>query len=238
MLRLRSFLFDLFNHIFTFFYLSIFFIPMLILPKRFCHSLMKTWSVIAYWSLKKIVGLDYKIIGLENLNLTIKQGPVIIACKHQSAWETIAFFSLVENLVVILKKQLMWIPIYGSYLRKMNSIAVDRRQGLKAIKQVISESQKMLAKQHSILIFPEGTRSLYQHPSKYQSGIFSIYNKSNVPVIPVALNSGKFWDRTGKIKKPGTITLKFLPSIQPGLNKEIFMAQLEQTIEDGCLSIG
>jgi 1-acyl-sn-glycerol-3-phosphate acyltransferase len=189
------------------------------------------------FSLKLIVGLDYKILGQEKLDEALKNGPVILACKHQSAWETLIFSTLVKRFVIVLKKQLTQIPGYGSYLVKLNSIVIDRSNGMKSLKSLIAQGKKSIDNNFSILIFPEGRRGAYGQPGNYQSGIGILYQELNVTVVPIALNSGKFWARRSKFKKPGCITLEFLDSIPAGLPRTEFMQILQERIESGCAKL-
>ncbi|MBY0462537.1 MAG: 1-acyl-sn-glycerol-3-phosphate acyltransferase [Alphaproteobacteria bacterium] len=195
------------------------------------------WTKMNLKGLKYIVGLDYKIEGIENLKAATEQGPCIIACKHQSAWETIIFAILSDKFQIVLKRQLMYIPLFGWYLRKLNSIVVDRDAGSQAIKQLVHQSREAIKNDRSILIFPEGTRGKPGEPGVYQPGIAALYRDLNVPVLPVALNSGVFWGRRSPIKKPGVITLRFLKPIPSGLPRSEFTTQLEESIETACKSL-
>ena len=184
-----------------------------------------------------MVGLDYRIIGKEKLNDALKNGPVILACKHQSAWETLIFSVLVDQFVIVLKKQLLMIPGYGNYLIKLNSIVIDRTNGIKSLKSLLQQGKDAIANNRSILIFPEGKRCNYGELTNLQSGISIMYNDLKVPVIPIALNSGKFWARRAKFKKPGCITLEFLDPIAPGLPKNEFMHLLKESIDTACAKL-
>ncbi len=186
------------------------------------------------FALKLIVGLDYKILGKEKLDELLKNGPVILACKHQSAWETLIFSTLVKRFVIVLKKQLMHIPGYGAYLSKLNSIVIDRSNGAKSLKSMLAQGKKAIANNFSILIFPEGPRGQYGERGNYQRGVSIMYKELNVSVVPVALNSGKFWARRSKFKKPGCITMEFLDPIPAGLPRDEFLTLLEDRIEEGC----
>ena len=189
------------------------------------------------FALKLIVGLDYQILGKEKLDEILKSGPVILACKHQSAWETLIFSTLVKRFVIVLKKQLVQIPGYGSYLIKLNSIVIDRSNGMKSLKSLITQGKKSIEDNFSILIFPEGRRGVHGEPGDYQSGISILYQELNVPVVPIALNSGKFWARRSRFKKPGCITMEFLDPIPAGLPRNEFLPLLKERIEEGCAKL-
>lgn len=235
--RFRSFSFDVFFYVFTISLFIILWVPVILLPRWCCVLWYKTWTIIIMHALKFFVGLDYKILSQEKLDKALKSGPVILACKHQSAWETLIFSTLVKRFVIVLKKQLTQIPGYGSYLVKLNSIVIDRSNGMKSLKSLISQGKKSIENNFSILIFPEGRRGVYGEPGEYQSGIGILYQELGIPVIPIALNSGKFWARRSKFKKPGCITLEFLNPIPAGLPKSEFMTLLKESIENGCAKL-
>lgn len=235
--RFRSFCFDLFFYGLTIPFFIFLWIPMIILPRWFCAYWYKTWTYVMMQGLKIIVGLDYRVVGKEKLDNALKNGPVILACKHQSAWETLIFALLVDQFVIVLKKQLVMIPGYGNYLIKLNSIVIDRTNGIKSLKSLLQQGKNAIANNRSILIFPEGKRCNYGESTNLQSGISIIYNDLKVPVVPIALNSGKFWARRAKFKKPGCITLEFLDPIAPGLPKNEFMHLLKESIDTACAKL-
>ena len=190
----------------------------------------KVWAQFGLWMLKKICKIDHQVLGLEKL----PKEPCIIACKHQSMWETVVMHLVFNRPVYAFKKELLKIPFYGWYLTIMSGITVDRKGGASALKSLIKQSKAYLAKGQSIIIFPQGTRtSLGDSSGKYpyQAGIAALYLSCGVKVVPAALNSGKFWPKQIKDKASGRITLEFLDPIEPGLTKQEFMARLENAIE-------
>lgn len=235
--RFRSLIFDVFFYAFTIVLFIILWIPINLLPRRYCVLWYKTWTHIIMFALKLIVGLDYKVVNKHKIDNAIKSGPVIIACKHQSAWETLIFSTLVKSFVIVLKKQLMHIPGYGAYLKKLKSIVIDRSNGIKSLKSLISQGKQAIANDFSILIFPEGRRGVHGERGTYQSGVGVLYKELNVPVVPVALNSGKFWARRSKFKKSGCITIEFLDPIPAGLPRDEFLILLEERIETACAKL-
>jgi len=190
----------------------------------------RLWVRIILALLKSIVGLSYQIEGRENLFA----GACVIACKHQSAWETLVFHTLLKRPAYVLKKELMRIPVFNLYLKRMGMIYINRKAGPQALKNLVEGARSVMAQGRPLVIFPEGTRGVPGVKGIYQGGIGVLYQQLNVPVIPVALNSGMFWGRRSLVKLPGTITLKFLPPIQPGLKREVFMDTLESSIENAC----
>lgn len=179
-----------------------------------------------------ILGITYKVQGLEHIPHSEKG--MILACKHQSVWETIMFSALFEDPAFVLKNSLMRIPFMGLVLKKLEMIPIVRsgRKSLKTFSLMLKKAEKAIAQKRPIVIFPEGTRTLPGAQSTYHTGVYTLYQRLQVPVVPIGLNSGFFWERRKFCKKPGTIFLIFAPPIQPGLKRVDFMKQLKQRIED------
>jgi len=174
-------------------------------------------------------GLKINIVGKNRL-LT---SPVIFAIKHQSTWETLIIYHLLNDPAIVLKQELLWIPFFGWYLQKMGMISLSRsnKARLQDLKKLLTAADTAIAHHRPIVIFPEGTRSKPEQKAIYHSGIASLYRHVGIPVIPVAHNAGLFWPRRGFLKYPGTITLELLDPIQPGLSRQNFMNELENKIE-------
>lgn len=187
----------------------------------------RAWMRGLHLALRWTVGLRYEVRGLEHL----PDRPVIIASKHQSAWETIFFHLVRVDTVVGLKHQLIHVPLFGWYLLIAKNIRIDRGGAAKALRSMIEGAKAAAAQGCSILIFPEGTRTAPGALPDYRPGVAALYRELQVPVVPVALNSGLFWGRQSFLKRPGTITVEFLPAIEPGLERKVFMKVLEERIE-------
>lgn len=203
--------------------LSLIFLPVLILPRGATAWLARLWSRATFFGLKLFAGVDWEIRG------TPPQGPVLVASKHMSMWDTMALYLVLDTPAIVLKRSLLYIPFYGWFLWKATAIAIDRSAGASALRKMSAAAQAVLAEGRPILIFPEGTRKRPHAPPDYKPGVAGLYALLKVPCVPVALNSGVYW--TGFIKKPGTIVLEFLEPIAPGLKREAFMALLESRIE-------
>ncbi|NVJ93746.1 MAG: 1-acyl-sn-glycerol-3-phosphate acyltransferase [Methylocystaceae bacterium] len=186
------------------------------------------WTRYVMWGMRHITGINYELRGLENL----PANGAIIACKHQSAWDTAIFVMLNISTAYILKKELLKIPFYGWYVKRAGHIAVDRNAGASALKNMVKDVKEALARGRNVVIFPEGTRSNPGEPGNYQPGVAAIYTQTKQAVIPVALNSGLYWGRRSFLKNKGTIILEIMPPIEPGLKRKEFMDRLEKTIED------
>lgn len=202
-------------------------LPFLPLPRRWMQNAVSFWTLGMRWGLKLVVGLDYEIRGREHL----PKGAAVFACKHQSAWDTFAFYLFVDDPNYILKEELMRVPIWGWCARKCGAISVDRFGGAGALKQMVRDTQDRMTRGRQVIIFPEGTRTPPGTRRPYQPGIAAIYAGIDQPVVPVAVNSGQFWGRHGFEKLPGVITVEFLPPMPPGLNRRQFMDELENRIE-------
>lgn len=201
--------------------------PLLLAPRRVVVAWARAWIVFVLWWLRLTCGLTHRVVGLENL----PSGPVIIACKHQSTWETLAFTLLFSDIAIVLKRELLFIPIVGWAMARAGNIAVARGDGASALRGLVKQSKAAIADGRSIVIFPEGTRVAPGDRRPYQVGTAALYRQLGVPVVPMALNSGLFWGRRKWIKRPGTITLEVLPPIAPGLRREAFMETLRDRIE-------
>ncbi len=234
---IRSFLFWIFLYLsVAILVLSYFPIAFFVKKKTLADDCAKAWSQTVLFLLRFFLKIDHQILGTHNL----PQTPCIIACKHHSMWETVVFHLLCKHPAYIYKKELAKVPLYGWYVQQMSGVRVDRGGGASALKDLIRQTKFFLHAGHNVIIFPQGTRippnaTTGDYP--YQIGIAALYLACNVPVVPVALNSGNFWRKSLLIKKQGRITLEFMEPIMPGLTKAEFMAQLEERVEKGSAKL-
>ncbi len=191
-------------------------------------ALLAWWAERVLWLLRITVGISVRVTGREHLP---EEGPALIAAKHQSAFDTIVWLALLPRPAYVLKRELLWIPVYGWYARAAGMIAVDRAAGPAAIRHLMRAGEAALAEARQIVIFPEGTRTLPGERRAYQPGVAALYVRSGLKVIPVATDSGRFWGRRAFHKHAGTITVAVLPPIPPGLDRETMLARLEAAIE-------
>jgi 1-acyl-sn-glycerol-3-phosphate acyltransferase len=203
--------------------LSLAFLPVLLLPRRATVWLARLWARWTFWGLKHIAGIGFEIRG------TPPQGPVLVASKHMSMWDTLALYLALYEPAIVLKRELLRIPFYGWFLAKAAAIPIDRGAGARALRNMSEAARRVLAQGRPILIFPEGTRKKPGAAPDYKPGVAGLYGLLDVACVPVALNSGVYW--TGFLKRPGTIVLQFLEPIPPGLKRDVFMTQLQQRIE-------
>ena len=204
--------------------------PLLFGPRRWAMTGLKLHALTSLWWLKVIVGLRMEVRGLENL----PPGPVLIAAKHQSAWDTFALVPLFRDPALIMKAELMRIPFYGWFSRKFGMIPIRRETGPSALREMLRESRERAAYGREIILFPEGTRRSPGAPPDYKSGLALLYDGLKLPCVPLALNSGLFWPRRQLIRYPGTIVVEFLEPIPPGVPRTSFRATLEERIETAC----
>lgn len=209
-------------------FIAFLYLPFLVLPGRWMHHGTRLWVRITFWLLRVTAGLDWQVRGRDHL----PAGPAIFASKHQSAWETLVFYLLFDDPAYVLKRELFWIPFYGWYAKKARSVAVDRGGGARAMRSMIQGAEAAIADGRNIIIFPEGTRAAPGSGRPFHPGAAALYARLGVPLVPVALNSGLFWPRRRFLKRPGRITLEFLPAIEPGLDRKELRARLEGVIQD------
>ena len=212
---------------------TLIFVPLSILlyPLNFAlrFRIVSQWAVFNLFWLRHCCRLDHQIDGLDN----IPEGPAIIMCKHQSAWETLALQFIFPAQVWVLKRELLWIPIYGWGLAAMQPIAIDRGSASRALRQIVEQGCERLAQGLWVVIFPEGTRTAAGSRHKYQPGGGMLASKSAYPVIPVAHNSGYFWPRNSIRKWPGTIHMVIGPAIDSnGKTAKEITRETEQWIEN------
>lgn len=199
----------------------------LLLPADRTRFAFTSWARIDLFLMRVILGQRMVVLGREN----IPPGAALVASKHFAQWETVALVPLLPNGRIILKKELLSIPLYGAYARHYGMIAVDRSAGASALKQLATDSAAVLAEGAQIVIFPEGTRRPVGAPPDYKPGAVFLYERLGVPMVPVALDSGLLWPRRRFVRYPGTITVSFLPPIPPGLDRKTAQRRLVDAIE-------
>jgi 1-acyl-sn-glycerol-3-phosphate acyltransferase len=214
-------------------FMNILFLPGLLVDRKAIVYGQRVWTHGIIVLMRLICNLKVEIRGRENL----PDGAALIASKHQSAFETMVFHWLVNDPAMVLKKELLNIPIYGWYCRKTKMIAVDRKGHASALRAMISQAEEALKDERQIVIFPEGTRSAVDSDLPYQPGVAALYSKLKTPVTPVALNTGIYWPRKQFICRPGTLIVEFLPPIDANLKRRDFMERLKTDIETKTIEL-
>lgn len=202
-------------------------LPTLVMPRRAIIAVARFWGRTNIWLLRVVCDLKVEFTGLEK----IPPGPLIVASKHQSMWETFALLPLFPDPTFIMKRELMWIPFFGWYTWKGGMIAVDRGKGSQALADMTVRARIEIRRGRQLIIFPEGTRRPPGGEPAYKFGVAHLYADIGVPCLPVALNSGLFWPRRSFLRYPGVIRVVLLDPIQPGLDKQAFFARLQNEIE-------
>jgi 1-acyl-sn-glycerol-3-phosphate acyltransferase len=200
-------------------------IPVMI-DDRHVWTALRAWARCTLWGLRWIIGARVSFEGLEH----VPQGGALIAMKHQSMLDTIVPSLFLPRPVYVYKAELGNTPVMGAYLKR-NQIGVDRGGHAKALKSVVRGARDAVAKGGQVLIFPEGTRQPLDAPPDYKPGIAAMYKDLNIPVTPVAVNTGLIWKPKGVMRSAGHVTFKVLPPIPAGLPREEFMRELERVIE-------
>jgi len=204
------------------------------LPFRWRYRVVTVWTRFNLWSLEKTCGLSYRVEGREH----IPGQPVIVMSKHQSAWETLALQLLFEPQVWVLKRELLWIPVFGWGLAMMRPIAIDRKSGRQAVGQIVEQGTRRLKEGCWVVIFPEGTRVAPGERKRYRLGGAVLAQNSRYPVLPVAHNAGEFWPRRSFLKRRGTIRMVVGPPIESkGRSAEAINRDVETWIEETVASI-
>ena len=234
MLFLRSLLFNLFLYagIVIVFLIAI---PALFLPTKITLLFGKFLGYYVVFIVRVFLNTKVEFKGIENIP---KNDKYFIASAHQSMFETFALQSVLDYPVFILKKELLKIPLFGQYLKKIKSIEIIRDTTTKENLNFFDKVAKIVKNENRpLLIFPQGTRVKVEDRVPFKKGVGRIYEALDISCVPIALNSGKVWPKNGIIKYPGKITVSFLEPIKPGLNKEEFIKNLEIKIYDEIKNI-
>lgn len=227
MLLIKNLIFWLFFSLHTLFFFMLLVLSA-VLPARLRHNIGTVWSKGVVALLKHIIGLDYRVEGVEN----IPNEPTIVCCKHQSGYETLALQAIFPQQVFVLKRELFYIPVFGQGLMLMSPIAINRKSPAKATKQILEQGQKRKDKGFWITIFPEGTRIKPGEKGKYKSGAARMAQQLQMNMLPVAVNSGLYWPKNSFLKYPGTVTFSIQKPIAWDLGSiEEMMKQCENRIE-------
>ena len=186
---------------------------------------MGVWTGIC---LKLFLGVNITVKGLENIP---REKKYFVVCSHQSMFETFYLQTIFESSVFILKKELMKIPLFGSYLKKMGCVSIDRDKISKENLGFTGLVEKVLNdKRNTLIIFPQGTRKDYKDRSKFKKGFARIYNDFQINCLPIAINSGKTWPKSSFLKSKQNITVSILKSFEPGKDVEKFSTEVENSI--------
>jgi 1-acyl-sn-glycerol-3-phosphate acyltransferase len=223
---IRSLLFNLLFYLNVLLLLSLAVLTLPLSPRAML-GIARVWARSTLWLLRVVCRLDVEWRGLEK----IPPGGIVVAAKHQSAWETVVLATVFPNFTFVVKRELFLLPLFGWCMRRAGMIPVDRGAGKAAIDDMVVHARKVIGEGRQIIIFPEGTRRPPGAPPKYKQGIAYLYAACGAPCVPVALNSGLYWPRRSFMRYPGTVRLEVLDPIAPGRDRDTFFAGLEQALE-------
>ncbi len=202
-----------------------------LLSRRSTMIAIRMWIRGIMFLARIVVGISCRVRGREH----VPQGACIIAAQHQSSFETYRLFLELEHPVLILKRELTWIPIIGWYMMRAGLVSIDRSAGAGAMRKMLRSAHATLEAGYQVVVFPEGTRVPPGETRPYRPGIAALYAHCRVPLIPMALNSGRLWGKTRVLKIPGEITFQFLPALPAGLAKDQLLVELQGRLEGAVL---
>jgi len=207
------------------------YLPTLALPRRFSASGLRLHSRLVTWLFRVTMGVPLQIEGRHLLPDT----PCLIACQHQSAWDTIALIHMLGDPAIVLKAELLSLPLYGWFTRKFEMIPIERGTGTQALRTMKARAQGAVNAGRHVLIFPEGTRQPPERPFHARAGVAHLYEALDLPCVPVALNSGWFWPPkglpSGSTSAQPTLRVRFLAPIPPGMARDDFRLQLNAQVQ-------
>lgn len=195
--------------------------------EHYIYKGARIWSSCSLWLIRVVGNIT---VEFRNTHL-IPTSACIFAPKHQSAWETFALFQIIPKPVYAVKKEVTFIPLFGFYMLKCRLIILDRGTRSKAMKSLLDGAKRIFSEGRQLTIFPEGTRRNVDAPPDYKLGLTLVYENANVPVIPIAMNSGLVWPRRKFLRYPGKVIVEVLPHIPPGLPREEFKARIQESVE-------
>jgi 1-acyl-sn-glycerol-3-phosphate acyltransferase len=192
------------------------------------YRVISGWARFLVWLAAVVCGVRYRIKGREHFPAKA----CVVLSKHQSTWETLAFQAILPPHVMVVKRELLWIPFFGWGLAMLSPIAIDRGAGMRALKQILHQGKQRLAAGFCVVMYPEGTRVAPGRHRKYQVGGAWLAVRAGVPVIPIAHNAGYLWPRNSFVKRPGTITVSVgAPVVTTDRRPDEVIAEIERWIE-------
>ncbi|CAN5368792.1 1-acyl-sn-glycerol-3-phosphate acyltransferase [soil metagenome] len=203
-------------------------LPTLLGPRRFTLEIVRLWAAGVLGALRLFCGVKVEVRGREHM----PTAGGFIAAKHFAMLDTIAPLLVLPDAAYVLKRELMRLPFYGWYARKLDMLPIDRAGGAGALRLLVHGARERMEEGRQVLIFPEGTRREPGDAPDYKPGVAGLYRELQTPCTPLATNSGLFWPAHGFLRFPGTVVFEFLEPIPPGLKRGAFMAQAQARIEE------
>lgn len=198
-------------------------LPLVLVSRHRMARHARRWARMAHWLARHVLGIRLIVEG------NVPQGPLLYAAKHESAYETLLLLVLIEDPVIVLKRELADVPLFGRLTRRHGVIPVDRAASATALRAMLQAADVAKAQQRAVLIFPEGTRVPHGRQPKLQAGFAGLYARLGLPVVPIATDSGVAWPR-GFLKRPGVVRFRFGEVIPAGLPRKEIEAQVHSAI--------
>ena len=202
-------------------------VPFWVWRRSWARWVTHSWGRATLGILRHVSGIELEVRGREHM----PRAAALIACKHQSSWETVAMFLLIPNVAMIVRQTFFYFTPVGWLAWRIGMLRLNRTGHAKALRQLMRDSRAEVRRGRCVCIFPEGTRRPPGAPAIYHSGVAGLYRHLDVPCVPVALNSGLFWPRRQFLRYSGRLVMEFLPPIAPGMPRAAFMRELEARIE-------
>lgn len=194
-----------------------------LLGRRPTLAIVLSWADVHHWLARNILGIRVRLEG------EIPPGPHLIAVKHQSMFETLEMVRLSRLPVIVMKKELADIPLFGFMTKQYGAIPVERSAGARALRALVTAGEEAAASDRPVIIYPEGTRVRPGETPPLKSGFAALYRALGLPVVPVAVDSGRLWGR-GFVKRPGVVTFKVGETIPPDLPRKEIEARVHAAI--------
>lgn len=201
------------------------FAPWALFSRRGAYAACKSYSRYVFWTARWMVGIRCEVRG------TPPEGEALIAAKHQSFLDIMMIFTALPAAKFIMKKEILMTPIIGQYARRLGCVSVDRGKRGAAIEKMVSDVEAGRAEPGQLIIYSQGTRVAPGVKMPYKVGTGVLYEQLDQPCVPVATNVGVLWPKRGMLRKPGVAVVEFRPVIAPGLTRDVFMKELEASVE-------
>jgi 1-acyl-sn-glycerol-3-phosphate acyltransferase len=208
-------------------------LPTVLLPRRYALACVALWRRLVLAGLRTLCGITFEVRGRDRM----PTDGALVAMKHHSMFETIVAWEFIRDPAIILKKELVIMPVFGWYALKLRNIVVDRAARAAALRKMLRTAAERVREGRQVVIFPEGTRVPPGERIPYKPGVAALYRELATPCVPVAHNSGLCWPAHGLKRTPGHIVFEVLPAIPPGLSRKDFMAELESRIESSAQAL-
>ncbi len=226
MIMLRSAVYNLFFFTVSFGVMLVGLVVRVVAPHRL-YDLAVIWARILLGGARVICGIRLQVEGMQH----VPQGAALLASRHQSAFDTLVWLTLLPRCCYVLKRELLRIPLFGFLIPFTGMIAVDRDGGGAALRVLMRDGARAARAGKQIVIFPEGTRAAPDTLLPLQPGIAGLAAATKLPVIPVLTDSGHVWGRRAFRKRPGLIRIVVLPPLPAGLPREVLMRRLTETLQ-------